>query len=86
MKLKKIKDVLKEEIKKIWIENNEKVLDIDNITDEKKLRDDLNLKSIELAVLTVRIEDLFDVDIFENSFPKTFGEICSIVINKEASK
>jgi len=86
MKLEKIKHVLREEIKKIWIENSKEVLNIDVITTEKNLRDDLNLESIELAILTVRIEDIFDVDIFANSFPKTFGEICSIIINEKVVK
>ena len=39
------------------------------------LRENLGLDSLDLAELTVRIEDEFDVDIFEDSFVRTVGEI-----------
>jgi acyl carrier protein len=39
------------------------------------LRNDLELTSFDLAELTVRIEDQFDVDIFENGLINTVGEI-----------
>ena len=38
-----------------------------------KLRDDLGLTSFDLAELTVRIEDEFDIDIFEDGL--VVGEI-----------
>ena len=40
-----------------------------------KLRDDLVLTSFDLAELTVRIEDEFDIDIFEDGLVNTVGEI-----------
>ena len=40
-----------------------------------KLRDDLSLTSFDLAELTVRIEDEFDIDIFEDGLVNTVGEI-----------
>ena len=40
-----------------------------------KLRDDLGLTSFDLAGLTVRIEDEFDIDIFEDGLVNTVGEI-----------
>lgn len=40
-----------------------------------KLRDDLGLTSFDLAKLTVRIEDEFDIDIFEDGLVNTVGEI-----------
>lgn len=40
-----------------------------------KLRDDLDLTSFDLAELTVRIEDEFDIDIFEDGLVNTVGEI-----------
>ena len=40
-----------------------------------KLRDDLGLTSFHLAELTVRIEDEFDIDIFEDGLVNTVGEI-----------
>ena len=39
------------------------------------LRDDLELTSFDLAELTVKIEDEFDVDIFEDGLVITVGEI-----------
>lgn len=39
------------------------------------LREDLELDSLMLAELTVRIEDEFDVDIFEDGIVQTIGEI-----------
>lgn len=44
-----------------------------NVTDN--LRDDLGLTSFDLAELTVRIEDEFDIDIFEDGLVNTVGEI-----------
>lgn len=40
-----------------------------------KLRDDLGLTSFDLAELTVRIEDEFDIYIFEDGLVNTVGEI-----------
>lgn len=48
---------------------------VDNISVETKLREDLNLTSFDLAELTVKIEDEFDIDIFEDGLVSTVGEI-----------
>ena len=45
------------------------------INNETKLREDLSLTSFDLAELTVKIEDEFDVDIFEDGLVNTMGEI-----------
>ena len=42
---------------------------------EMKLREDLGLTSFDLAELTVKIEDEFDIDIFEDGLVATIGEI-----------
>lgn len=42
---------------------------------KNKLRDDLGLTSFDLAELTVKIEDEFDIDIFEDGLVNTVGEI-----------
>ena len=47
--------------------------DILSIND--KLRDDLELTSFDLAELTVRLEDEFDIDVFEDGLVNTVGEI-----------
>ena len=48
---------------------------IEAISAEMKLREDLNLTSFDLAELTVKIEDEFDIDIFEDGLVSTVGEI-----------
>lgn len=39
------------------------------------LRNDLDLTSFDLAEFTVRIEDEFDIDIFEDGLVNTIGEV-----------
>lgn len=48
---------------------------------EMRLRDDLGFTSFDLAELTVKIEDEFDIDIFEDGLVTTVGEII-IKLNK----
>ena len=45
------------------------------LKEESRLRDDLGLTSFDLAELTVKIEDEFDIDIFEDGIVSTIGEI-----------
>ena len=45
------------------------------IKSETKLREDLGLTSFDLAELTVKVEDEFDIDIFEDGLVSTVGEI-----------
>lgn len=45
------------------------------LSPENNLRNDLGLTSFDLAELTVRIEDEFDIDIFEDGIVSTVGEI-----------
>ena len=48
---------------------------IQEIKKNFNLRDDLGLDSIDLAELTVRIEDKYNVDVFEDGLVETIGEI-----------
>ena len=48
---------------------------VDSVKAETKLREDLGLTSFDLAELTVKIEDEFDIDIFEDGLVSTVGEI-----------
>ena len=48
---------------------------VETISADTKLREDLNLTSFDLAELTVKIEDEFDIDIFEDGLVSTVGEI-----------
>jgi len=48
---------------------------VSEIKAEQHLRDDLNFDSFDLAELTVKIEEEFDIDIFENGMVNSVGEI-----------
>jgi len=48
---------------------------IESVNNETKLREDLAFTSFDLAELTVKIEDEFDIDIFEDGLVSTIGEI-----------
>ena len=48
---------------------------IETVNAETKLREDLGLTSFDLAELTVKIEDKFDIDIFEDGLVNTIGDI-----------
>lgn len=52
---------------------------VTEINADTHLRDELNLDSINLAELTVRIEEEYDVDIFEDGIVQTIGEIETIL-------
>ena len=65
------------EIIKEIIEDNGEKLTV-QITKEIQLRD-LGLSSFDLATLTVKIEDEFDVDIFEDGLVSTIGEIIEVL-------
>lgn len=45
-----------------------------------KLRDDLNLDSLKLAVIAVKIEDQFATDVFKDSFPITINDIITKLV------
>ncbi len=50
---------------------------LESISESDNLRDCIEFSSFDLAELTVRIEDEFDVDIFEDGLISTVGEIYS---------
>ena len=56
-------------INQIRLNNGLNVLDIISETDD--LRSDIGFNSFDLAELTVRIEDEFDIDIFEDGIVST---------------
>lgn len=45
------------------------------LIDSNRLREDIGFTSFDLAELTVRIEDEFDIDIFEDGLITTIGEV-----------
>ena len=56
---------------------------VEVLTPETKLREDLNFDSLDLAELTVRIEDKFGVDIFENGNVYTVEDILEKIRRKK---
>lgn len=48
---------------------------IAELNGSENLRNDLEFTSFDLAELTVKIEDEFDIDIFEDGLVATVGEI-----------
>lgn len=48
---------------------------LESIKEEQTLRNDLELTSFDLAELTVKIEDEYDIDIFEDGLVNTVREI-----------
>lgn len=50
-------------------------LPLDQLVSTMHLRDDLEFDSLQLAELTVQIEDAFDIDIFADGIVQTIGEI-----------
>jgi acyl carrier protein len=57
--------------------NNKGKEAISKIDAKMKLRNDLGFNSLDLAELTVRIEEEFGVDIFEDGFVFTINDILS---------
>tara|TARA_B100001093_G_C26816681_1_gene1010048 strand:+ start:913 stop:1143 length:231 start_codon:yes stop_codon:yes gene_type:complete len=68
-KMKEIKSIIL-----VVLENSSLSTDV-IITPETNLREDLNLDSIALAELAVRIEEKYDVDVFEDGLVFTVEEI-----------
>lgn len=60
-------------INQIRANKNRSALKEINIKDN--LRNDLGFDSFDLAELTVRLEDLYDIDIFEDGLVNTVEEI-----------
>lgn len=56
------------------LQNRGKIITTE-INKKSHLRNDLGLDSLDLAELTVRIEAIFDVDIFEDGIVNTVEEI-----------
>ena len=68
-----MKDKLLLIINQIRLNNNLNVLNVIAETDD--LRGDIGFNSFDLAELTVRIENEFDIDIFEDGIVATVGDI-----------
>jgi acyl carrier protein len=60
-------------------DENDKVV-VDEFNDELDLRENFNLDSLDLAELTVRLEEEFEVDIFEDGLVSTVKEIVNKIM------
>lgn len=58
---------------------DDEVIKLENWNSGLKLREDLGFTSFELALLTVNIEEIYDVDIFEDGLVSSLGEILLIL-------
>ncbi|WP_251963766.1 hypothetical protein [Salinibacter ruber] len=77
----KVKNKVIKEIKKLRKSKNQK--EIEEYTHEMKLTDEMGLNSFDLAELTVKLEDIFGVDIFEDENPETLGHIINKIKSNE---
>lgn len=68
---------MKEKVLEIinMIRKNKGLDELKELKDNMNLREDIKFTSFDLAELTVRIEDVFDKDIFEDGLISTVGEI-----------
>lgn len=57
------------------IRANKSLVAISEIKVTSNLRNDIGFDSFDLAELTVRLEDIYDIDIFEDGLVNTVGEI-----------
>ena len=55
---------------------------INSISNDLLLRDDIGLDSLDLAELTVRLESIFDIDIFQKGLVSTIGQILEQLPNE----
>ena len=71
-----MREILTNIIKEILESNGEKLsIKLNEDTQFK----DIGLTSFDLAVLTVEIENIYDIDIFEDGLISTIGEIENIL-------
>ncbi len=57
------------------IRENKQLALLENISETDRLREDYGFTSFDLAELTVKVEDEYDIDIFEDGLVNTVGEI-----------
>ena len=55
---------------------------LEKITENMSLRKDIGLDSLDLALLTAKLEDEFDIDVFEAGIVDNVADILSLVEKK----
>lgn len=73
MKKEETKFILLNMINEVKYEKDEEK--IKYLDESLLLRNDLNLDSFDLAILTAKIEDKYNIDVFEDGVVQTIGEI-----------
>lgn len=68
-----MKEKVLEIVNLIRASKNQPILDA--VEEKTRLREDLDMTSFDMAELTVRIEDEYGIDIFEDGLVNTVGEI-----------
>ena len=66
---------------KTIMENNDKNIKAEIVADSL-LRTDIGMDSLDLAELTVIIEDRYNVDIFESEYPETVMDVWKKISNE----
>jgi len=59
------------------VRRNKKLSPLAQLSSSDRLREDLGFESLDLAELTVRIEERFGVDVFADGLVNTVGEIAA---------
>jgi acyl carrier protein len=62
---------------------NNELQSISSLNPQLRFREELDMDSIMLAELTVRIEDEYNVDVFENGMIYTIGDILNQIENRD---
>ncbi len=55
---------------------------LEKITENMSLRKDIGLDSLDLALLTAKLEDEFDIDVFEAGIVDNVADILALVEKK----
>lgn len=60
-----------------YIRQSKGLSELPGISPGDRLRDEIGFTSFDLAELTVRVEDVFGIDIFEDGLVETIGQVYS---------
>lgn len=52
------------------------------LTEKMRLREDIGFTSLDLAEFTVRVEDVFETDVFADGVVSTVGEVAAKLRSK----
>lgn len=71
-----MKKALIDILNQICLDKGYEKVDLNNVRlEDIRLREDVGFDSLDLAQLTVQIEEEFDVDVFDDGIVSTIGEL-----------